>query len=62
MKKIIFLTILCILIISGQINAQQQVSEIEARNAAINTLYNKSDVLNRSYNTEIDAVHMNYYE
>jgi len=37
MQKIIFLMVMCILLVAGKINAQQQVSEIEARNAAINT-------------------------
>jgi len=41
MKKLNYLLILCIFLITGKANAQQQVSEFEARNAAINTLYNK---------------------
>jgi len=57
MKKIRFLTVLSILLINGILNAQQQVSINEARNAAINTLYNKADVLNILFNTEIDTVH-----
>jgi len=57
MKKIRILIILCILCITGAINAQQQVSNIEARNAAINTLYSKSEVLRISNDTEIETVH-----
>ena len=57
MKRIKILIILCILIVTVKINAQQQVSRTEAKNAAINTLYNKTEVLNRSADTEIDTVH-----
>jgi len=57
MSKIKFLMILCIIGIAGKINAQQQVSKVEVKNAAINTLYNKADVLNRLSDTEIDTVY-----
>ena len=57
MNKKKLLMILCILIVTWRINAQQQVSEKEARNAAINTLYNKAEILNISPDTEIDFVH-----
>ena len=40
MNKIRFLVLTCILGIAGKINAQQQVSETEARNAAIDTVHN----------------------
>jgi len=56
MSKKRFTTILCVLLIAGVTKAQQQVSKNEARNAAINVLYNKADVLNRSSNTEIDTM------
>ena len=48
MNKKRFLIILCVLLITEIANAQQQVSENEAKNAAINTLYNKAGVLNKS--------------
>jgi len=57
MRKISFLMVLCIIEIAKITNAQQQVSENEARNAAINTLRNKEDVLKRSSDTEIDTVY-----
>jgi hypothetical protein len=57
MKGIQFLMILCMLLITKFANAQQQINENEARNAAVNTLYNKEDVLKRSSDTEIDTVH-----
>ena len=58
MKKIKFLTVLSILLINGIAGAQQQVSINEAKNAAINTLYNKVEVLSRPFRTEIDTVHI----
>ena len=57
MKKLKSLIILCLLLITLIANAQQQVSKQEATIAAINTLYNKAEVLNRSFDTEIDTVH-----
>ena len=57
MNKIRFLMLMCILGVAGIVNAQQQVGETMARNAAINTLYNKEDVLKRSSDTEIDTVY-----
>jgi hypothetical protein len=57
MRKINFLIVLCIIGITKITNAQQQVSEIEARNAAMNTLYNKEGILRCSANTDIDTVH-----
>ena len=58
MKKINIIIILCILWITSTVNAQQQVSEKEARNAAINTLRSKAEVLKRSSaDTEIETVH-----
>ena len=56
MSRIQFLIVLSMLLISGIVNVQQQVSKSEARNAAINTLYNKVNVLNRSSDTEIETV------
>ena len=58
MSKIKFLIVLNMLWITGIVNAQQQVSVNEIRNAAINTLYNKADILNRSSDTEIETVHI----
>jgi len=57
MNKKRFSTILCVLLIAGIANAQQQASKNEAKNAAINMLYNKANVLNRSSDTEIDTIH-----
>ena len=57
MKKVQILVIVFALCIAGVAHAQQQVSKSEATNAAINALYNKADVLNRSSNTEIDTIH-----
>ena len=57
MRKISFLMILCIAGIMQITNAQQQVSKSETTNAAINALYNKADVLNKSSDTEIDTIH-----
>lgn len=57
MQKIKFLVSLCLLLIAGGVNAQQQVSEKEARIAALNTLRNSAEVLKRSSDTEIDTVH-----
>jgi hypothetical protein len=57
MKNIKFLIFVCVLSISTILNAQQQVSEKEARNAAINTLYSKVGILKRSSDTEIDTVY-----
>jgi len=56
MNKIRFLVLMCIIGITKITNAQQQVSEIEARNAAINTLYNKTDVLKVSSDERIKTV------
>ena len=56
MNKIRFLVLMCILEVAGIVNAQQQVSEIEARNAAINTLYNKAGVLKVSSDDRIKTV------
>jgi len=56
MSKVNFLIILCIVGITKITSAQQQVSEIEARNAAINTLYNKADVLKVSSDERIKTV------
>jgi len=60
MKKNKLLVFLYFLLIAGILNAQQQVSKSEARQAAINILYKKSDVLRISYNTEIGTVHSFY--
>jgi len=57
MRKISFLIGLCIIGVAEITNAQQQVSKNEARNAAISTLYDKADVLNRSSDTGIDTVY-----
>ena len=58
MKRTTILIVLCILFSTKTAIAQQQVSKTEAKNAAINTLYNKSDVLRRTSNTEIiDTIH-----
>ena len=56
MGKKIFI-ILIMLLITGIVSAQQQVSKSEARNAAINTFYNKIEVLVRSVNTEVDTIY-----
>ena len=56
MNEIRFLMLMCILGVVGIVNAQQQVSEIEARNAAINTLRNKTDVLKVSSDDRIKTV------
>ena len=52
MSKIKFLMVLCIIGFAEIANAQQQVSVVEAITAAINTLYNKEDVLKISANTK----------
>jgi len=57
MNKIQFLMILCMIGMMQITHAQQQVSENEARNAAISTLYNKTELLKRSSDTEIDTVY-----
>ena len=56
MRKISFLISLCIIGIAGIVNAQQQVSETEAKNAAINTLRNKTEVLKVSQEETIKTV------
>ncbi|MDR2980032.1 MAG: C10 family peptidase [Bacteroidales bacterium] len=56
MGKISFLMILCIVGIVKGVSAQQQVSKEEAMNAAINTLYNKADVLKVSSDNRIKTV------
>jgi len=56
MNKKRFLVLTCILWFAGIVDAQQQVSEIEARNAAINTLYNKTEVLKVSSDDRIKTV------
>jgi hypothetical protein len=56
MRKISFLIGLCIIGITKMSNAQQQVSEIEAKNAAINTLRNKTEVLKVSSDDRIKTV------
>ena len=48
--------LMCILGVAGIVNAQQQVGETEARNAAINTLRNKTDVLKVSSDDRIKTV------
>jgi hypothetical protein len=60
MSKKRLLIFLCVLIIAGIANAQQQVSENEARNAAINTLYDKTAILNKRSYSEIDTVFSSY--
>ena len=57
MKRVKGLIILSMLLVAGGINAQQQVSKTEAKNAAINTLRNKAELLQRSSGTEIDTVY-----
>ncbi|MDR2979293.1 MAG: Spi family protease inhibitor [Bacteroidales bacterium] len=56
MRKISFLIILCIAGITQRTNAQQQVSKSEARNAAVNTLRNKTEILKVSSNENIKTV------
>jgi len=56
MKKIRYLIIVCICLLLGKVIAQQQVSETEARNAAITTLYNKAEILSKSSNSNIETV------
>jgi len=56
MKKISFLIGLCIIGVIKMSYAQQQVSEIEARNAAINTLRNKTEILKVSSDDRIKTV------
>ena len=56
MGKIKFLMVLCIIGIVEITNAQQQVSETEARNAAINTLRNKTEILKVSSDERIKTV------
>jgi len=56
MNKKRFLIFTCILWFAGIVNAQQQVSEIEARNAAISTLRNKAGILKVSSDENIKIV------
>jgi len=56
MRKISFLMILCIAGITKIVNAQQRVSKEEVKNAAINTLHKKSDMLKISPDTVIVTV------
>ena len=56
MRKISFLISLCIIGIVGKVNAQQQVSEREARNAAMNTLRNIMEILKVSQEETIESV------
>ena len=46
-----------IVLLINIINAQQQVSRNEARNAAISTFHNKAEVLKHSPNLKIDTVY-----
>ena len=55
MKKVLLLSIA--LIFASNIYAQQQVSAMEARNAAIHTLCSKSEVLKISDNARVEAIH-----
>lgn len=55
MKKILLLTVSCILFVEG-LNAQQQVSVKEARTVAINTLRNKIGILKVSPDLNIKKV------
>jgi hypothetical protein len=57
MKTIKKIILVCTVFGVGITNAQQQVSEIEAINAAISTLHNKVQVLSKSAETEVKAVH-----
>ena len=57
MKKVSFLMILCMFLITNFSNAQQRVSKEEVKNVAINTLYKKADILKRTSNTDIDTIH-----
>ncbi|MDR1180549.1 MAG: C10 family peptidase [Bacteroidales bacterium] len=57
MERIRFLIICNLLFVAGIANAQQKVSEKEAINAAINTLYNRTEILKRLDTPEIDKVH-----
>jgi len=54
------LIILSMLLVVGIANAQQQVSENEARNAAVNLLYNKTEILKKLSDTNIKTVHNLY--
>ena len=56
MNKMFFIIILCIVGIVQVTNAQQRVNREEVKNAAINTLYDKADVLKRLSDTEIGFV------
>jgi hypothetical protein len=59
MNKIRFIILACILWIAGIVNAQQQVSENEAENAAINTLYNKAEILNTEIEPKLQIIKNN---
>jgi hypothetical protein len=52
MNKIRFLVLMCILGAAGIVNAQQQVSEIEARNAAMNMLNKDTTTTNKNIERE----------
>jgi len=56
MSKIKFLMVLCIIGIAKITNAQQQVSETEAKNAAVNALRNKTEILKVSQEETIKSV------
>jgi len=57
MSKIGLIMMISIVLLMNIINAQQQVSRNEARNAAISTFHNKAEVLKHSPNLEIDTVY-----
>lgn len=57
MKKISLFIILIVLPFMRMVNAQQQISVNEARNAAIHTLHNKAYIVKRSSDTEIDTIY-----
>jgi hypothetical protein len=57
MRKIKILILICICSVLKNVEAQQQVSSKEAKNAAISTLYKKTDVLKKSSETSIKTVY-----
>ena len=56
MKKMPIIIIVCVIFV-GRLNAQQQVSKTEASNAAISTLYNKVDILQKALDTKVDTIY-----
>ena len=56
MRRVSFLMILCVVVITQTANAQQRVSRNEVQNVAINTLHRKSEILKVSSDAAIKTL------